>query len=378
MKYLPLVWSGLWRKRLRTIFTLLSIVVAFLLFGLLQGVDSAFEGVARRGHADRLITNNISFLPLPLANLEQIEAIPGIVRVSYGGQFLAYYQERKNNVAPIAIDPQRWFSVYSEWRIPRDQVVALAHTRTGAIVGAALARKYGWKIGDRVPLRSTMLKQDGSGDWAFDIVGIYDNPELRAGENNFLINYDYFDEARAVGKGTVLQYETIIGNARDAANFSTVIDGIFANSPNPTRTQSERESIQSAFTQAGDINFFVDMLIFAVFFTLLFLTLNTMMQSVRERIPELAVLKTIGFSDAGIIALVLVEALLLCGFGASLGLLAAASVFPSLLPFLGGESLSSAVIALGAAAAILLALASGLPPAWRARQLAIVDALADR
>jgi putative ABC transport system permease protein len=378
VKYLPLVWAGLWRRRLRTIFTLLSIVVAFLLFGLLQGVDSAFDDVARKGHDDRLLTNNISFLPLPLAALDRIQALPGVAKVSYAAQFLAYFQDPKNPVAPIAVDPKRWFPVYGEWQVPSGAVDELARNRTGAIIGVTLARKYGWKVGDRVPLRSTTLKKDGSGDWVFDIVGIYEDPELRAGENNFLINFDYFDEARAVGKGTVLQYEVVVGNAKDATNLSTVLDGVFANSSNPTRTQSERENIQSALGQAGDINFFVDILIFAVFFTLLFLTLNTMMQSVRERVPELAVLKTLGFSDEGVLSLVLTESLLLCGFGALLGLTAAATVFPSLVPFFGGVGLSPAVVALGALAAVALALVSGLPPAWRARRLAIVDALADR
>ena len=378
MKYLPLVWAGLWRRRLRTVFTLLSVIVAFVLFGLLQGVDSAFDDVARKGHGDRLLTNNISFLPLPSAALQQIESLPGIAKVSYASQFGAYFQDQKNPVGPIATDPKQWFAIYGEWQIPASQLEAFTNTRTGAVVGASLAKKYGWKIGDHVPLRSTTLKKDGSSDWAFDIVGIYEDPELKAGEGNFLINFDYFDEARATGSGTVLQYETVIANAKDAANMSATIDGIFANSSNPTRTQSERESIQSAMGQAGDINFFVDILVFAVFFTLLFLTLNTMMQSIRERTPELAVLKALGFSDSGVLVLVLAESLILCGFGAVIGLAAAATVFPSLLPFLGSVGLSPVVIALGALAAVGLALVSGLPPAWRAGRLAIVDALAER
>jgi putative ABC transport system permease protein len=379
VKYLPLIWANFWRKRLRTIFTLASIVVAFILFGLLQGIDAAFEEAARKGHGDRLITNNIAFLPLPLASLERIEALPGVSRVSYGSLLLgAYYQQEKNPIQVLAVDPKRWFPVYAEWRIPARAVEELARNRTGAIIGASLARKYGWKVGDRVPIRSKSFKKDGSSDWAFDVVGIYDNPEFPAAEGNFLVNYDYFDEARADGKGTVLQYEIVISDRRDAANLSAMIDGIFANSSNPTRTQSEREMIQASLGQAGDVGFFVDILVFAVFFTLLFLTLNTMMQSVRERVPELAVLKTLGFTDEGVLVLVLAESLLMSVIGAFLGLAVAGTVFPSLVPFFGGIHLSSSVLALGAAAALALALISGLPSALRARGLAIVDALADR
>jgi putative ABC transport system permease protein len=382
MKYFPLIWAGLWRKRTRTIFTLLSIITAFLLFGLLQGINAAFSKGVTGANVDRLyVQSRVSFTePLPFADLTQIEAVPGVSAVAYSTWFGTYYQDPKNFVFSFPVDGERYFNLYPEFKLPPDQLDAMTHTRTGAVIGRQLAEKYGWKVGDKVPLHSQIWtrKDDRSSDWTFDVVGIYDDPEDTARANQFLFNHTYFDEGRSFGKGTVGWYIARISDPSQAAPVAAAIDKLFANSPYETKTVTEKENAQSFLKQIGDINFIVDAIVGAVLFTLLFLTGNMMMQSVRERIPELAVLKTLGFSDTGVLALVLSEALLLCLISASIGLAIAALAFPALKDVIGVLHLPVIVILAGLGIAMLLALASGLPPAWRARQLSIVDALAGR
>ncbi len=381
MKYFPLICAGLWRKRTRTIFTLLSIITAFLLFGLLQGVNSAFSQGVAGANIDRLyVQSRISFTePLPSADLPQIEAVPGVAGVAYATWFGTYFQDPKNFVFSFPVDADRYFTIYPELKLPADQRDALAHTRTGAVIGRALADKYGWKIGDKVPLHSQIWTQKGgSSDWSFDIVGIYDSPEEPARATQFLFNHAYFDEARSFSKGKIGWYIVKIGDPSRATEIAGNIDKLFANSPDETKTVTEKENAQSFLKQIGDINFIVDAIVGAVLFTLLFLTGNMMMQSVRERIPEFAVLKTLGFSDSGVLALVLSESLLLCLAAAAIGLAAASAIFPMLKDVVGVVKLPAVVLLIGFVIAVLLALISGLPPAWRAKRLNIVDALAGR
>lgn len=381
MKYFPLIWAGLWRKRTRTVFTVLSIVTAFLLFGLLQGVNAAFSRGVAGANVDRLyVQSRISFTePLPFADLPQIEAVPGVAGVAYASWFGSYYQDPKNFVFSFPGDMERYFAAYSELKLPPDQLDALIHTRTGAVIGRQLAIKYGWKIGDKVPLHSQIwVQKGGTSDWTFDIVGIYDNPGDPSRATMFLFNHSYFDEARTFGKGMIGWYIVRLADPSQAVAVAGAIDHLFANSTYETKTVTEKENAQSFLKQIGDINFIVDAIVGAVLFTLLFLTGNMMMQSVRERIPEFAVLKTLGFSDTGVLALVLAESLLLCVAAAAIGLAGATAIFPMLKDVIGVVSLPTVVIVIGLVIAVLLALASGLPPAWRAKRLNIVDALAGR
>lgn len=380
MKYLPLVWAGLWRKRARTVFTLLSIVTAFLLFGMLQGVIAAFDRSLEAAAVDRLtVVSKVSFTePLPYSYLSQIESIPGVARVAYLSWFGTYFQDRKNFVFSFPLDPLRYFPMYPELKLPPEQLQALVRTRTGAVIGRKLADKYGWKIGDRVPLHSVIwTKADGSSDWQFDIVGIYDAASSQQAQS-FFFNHEYFNEARSFGKGTVGWYVVKVRDPNLAPQVAQAIDRRFANSPDETKTQTEKEFGQSFIKQQGDINFIVRAILGAVFFTLLFLTGNTMMQSVRERIPELAVLKTLGFSDRRVLGLVLAESLVLCLVAAALGLALAAAVFPAMAEYIGETRMPPEVLISGAAVAALLAVVTGLPPALRAKRLNIVDALAGR
>jgi len=381
MKFIPLVWSALWRKKTRTIFTLLSIVVAFMLFGMLQGVNSAFNATVDRANVNRLIVASaVSFTEsLPYSYLSQIETVPGVEAVSHQSWFGTYFQDPKNIVFSFPMEADRFVRVSSEYQIPPDQLDALRRTRTGAIVGEDLAKKYGWKIGDRVSLHSTIwTKIDGTSDWPFDIVGIYRVADDPNRNSEFYFNYAYFDAARSFGKGSVGWCIVKVSDPAQSASIAQTIDKHFANSSYETETKTEKEFQQSFLKQIGDINFIVTRILFAVFFALLFATGSSLMQSVRERIPELAVLKTLGFTDQGVLVLVFAESLLLCVLAALAGLAVAAALFPGFKDVFGVVRLPPAVIAEGVIMAALLALLTGLPPAWRAKRLNIVDALAGR
>ncbi|MTJ80067.1 MAG: FtsX-like permease family protein [Telmatospirillum sp.] len=378
MKYIPLVWSGLWRKRTRTILTFASIVVAFLLFGLLQGVNAAFGVGVQSSRLDRLyVQSRVSFTdPLPMGHLAQIQTVKGIDGISYANWFGGYYQDQKNFVFSYPVEAETYFALYPEIRIPPEQLQALLKTRTGALVGSELARKFGWKIGDKVPLKSQIWTHpDGTSDWVFDIVGIFDWPGDANQSRAFYFNHTYFDEGRAFGKGTVGWYIVHLADVTKGPEVGKAIDALFANSPNETKTQNEKESTQAFLRQFGDINFIVSSIIGAVFFTLLFLTGNTMMQSIRERLPEFAILKTLGFTDGAVLALVLAESLLLCLTAALIGLGLAALMFPYLKAFVGVLSLPLQVVSLGGGLAVLLALVIGGIPALKAKKLVIVDSL---
>jgi putative ABC transport system permease protein len=381
MKFFPLVWSSLWRKKARTIFTLLSIVIAFLLFGLLQGVNAWLNAFGTGSNANRLyVVSRVSQVqPLPSAYLHQIETVPGVRQSTYIAGFTGFYQEKRNALVAFATDAKTFFALYPDWQVAPEQLAAMSRTRAGAIVAAPLMRAYGWKIGDRIPLRTSVMKQDGSADWNFEIVGIYDVPSTTAEANRILVNYAYFDEARLLERGTAWAFVVAVDDPIHSAQICAAVDALFVNSAYETVTQDEKAYVQGQLRQLGDVSLMANAIVAAVLFTLLFLTGNTMMQSVRERTPELAILKTVGFSDRSVTMLVLIESVLLCLLAASLGLAAAAAVFPVTAALgIGGSALPLKVVAVGLAIAVALALVSGLPPAWRAQRLVIVDALAGR
>ncbi|HEY6618811.1 MAG TPA: FtsX-like permease family protein [Steroidobacteraceae bacterium] len=381
MKFFPLIWASLWRKRARTIFTLLSITIAFLLFGLLQGINTWMSSFGTGSNANRLyVVSRISELqPLPSAYLRQILAVPGVRQSTYIAGFTGFYQEKSNALVAFATDVKTFFDLYPEWQIAPEQLAAMSRTRAGAIVAAPIMRKFGWKIGDRIPLRTSVMKRDGSADWVFEIVGTYDVPSAPVEASRVLINYAYFDEARLRERGTAWAFVVAVQDPARSAQICAAVDALFVNSAYETVTQDEKAYVQGQLRQLGDVSLMANAIVAAVLFTLLFLTGNTMMQSVRERTPELAILKTVGFSDRSVTVLVLLESILLCVLAAALGLAAAAAIFPvtAALGF-GGSSLPLKVVAAGLAIAVVLALASGLPPAWRAQRLLIVDALAGR
>jgi putative ABC transport system permease protein len=384
VKYLPLVWAGLWRKRVRTVLTMVSVVIAFTLFGVLDGVTAAFDhALDRLTNGARLRTQSkVNVLTgLPYAHRVKIESVSGVRDVGVVVFFAGYFREPTDGIDSAAIDITRVHTMI-DVDVPEQYVEAMRKTRTGAIVGPGLVARYGWKIGDRVTLKSRAWTQaNGSSDWTFDIVGVYSIPEgAFPADEDFWINYDYFDEARALGKGTVTYYTVRIADAANAAAIGSTIDRLFANSASETLTQSERDFFRAQLDRVGNVTFIVESIIGAVLFALLFVTGNTMMQSIRERVPELAVLKTYGYGDLVLTTLVFAEACFLCVAAGALGLGLAALSFPRMFDAMGIAPLpiESSTLLAGALLAVLLAAVSAALPMWRLKRLKLVDALAGR
>ncbi len=385
MKYLQLVWSALFRRKTRTFFTLLSVVAAFLLFGLLDSVRGAFSS-AGSGVAglDRLVTiSKISLVvSLPKSLLERIRAIPGVTNVTYANWFGGIYQDPKNFFPNEAV-AGNFFELYPEFVLSGAERTAFKQTRTGAVVGKALAEKYHWKIGDKIPLQATIFPQkDGNNTWTFDLVGIYhvNDPKQRSQEGAMLFNWDYFDEARAFANGSIGWYILKVADPKTADRVAQAVDALSINSDHETKTQSE-QAFQLAFvSQFGDIGLIVGAIMAAVFFTLILLTGNTMAQAVRERIPELAILKTVGFSNGTVLGLVLAESMLLLLLGGVIGLLLATFVLGGLRAALGIDlqRFTGLVWLRGLVLVVIIGLMVGVLPAYRGMRLRIVDALAGR
>jgi putative ABC transport system permease protein len=376
------VIANLGRKKTRTLLTLLSIVTAFLLFGLLQAVHVLFSSGAEFVGATRLVTQaRVSFTTsLPMRLLPQIESVPGVADVMWQQWFGGVWQENTQLIV-FAADPARLRAVYPEFVMSADQWKAFEGTRTGMIAGRALADQYGWKVGQKLPIASNIFPQkDGSKAWAFDLVGIFDGKDAEWQRNTNLayVNYAYFDEANLFARGLAGTYTIRLADPDRAAGVARAIDTMFENSPDETKTQTEKDFNLGFFRQIGDIGLIVRWILFAVFFTLLLVVGNTIAQSVRERIPELAILKTLGFTDRAVLGFVLAEAAALCILGGLAGLGLATLVGIAI----GGGNFPVAVDhrvwVAGLIAIVLLALAVGLLPALRAGRLTIVDALAGR
>lgn len=387
MRFLPLVWAMLWRSRTRTWLTFLSIALAFLLYGLLQAVNSGFTGAVRLTNDDVLMVAHRfgPTKPLPYAYRSRIESVPGVTVVSPMVFFGGSYQDPKNTIPSFATDPRTFFSTDARFLLPPEQVEAFIRTRTGAVAGRDLADKYGWKIGDRIPIKGLWAKKDDSYDWTFDLVGIHTMNEAKVGKNlssiQMLVNYEHFDEARKY-PGLVTIFATRIADPAQATDISKAIDAQFRNSGNETRTQTQGEFVVGFIKQVGDVGLMLSAILAAVFFTLVLVAGNTMMQAFRERIPELAVLKTLGFTDAGVAALVLVESLLLCVCAGVAGLGLALLLIPPIremvAQFFPALGLSTAALFEGLALTFALGLVAACIPAWRSTRMTVVDALADR
>jgi putative ABC transport system permease protein len=387
MSFLSLIWAGLFRRKTRTVLTLFSIIVAFLLFGLLRSIADAFTVGVDVAGVDRLIVQpKYSIIdPLPISHASQIGNVPGVAMVTHADWFGGFYQERKNFFPKYPVKPREWFAAYPEFRIDAAQLDAFERTRTGAVVPAELAVKYGWHVGDKIPIEADIYpKKDNTRLWEFELVGTYDLPAggSSQGDGVFLFNYDYFDEARQFGQGQVGWFVVRVADQSKAAEIARSIDKQFENSPNETRTATEAEFARQFANQIGNIGLMMGGILGAVFFTIILLTGNTMAQTFRERVPELAVLKTLGFSDVLVSLLVLGEAVLLCAVGGAIGLGIAALLAPGVAhgikDILPGFEIVWQTIAGGLAIAVLLGLVVGAVPALTARRLRIVDALRER
>jgi putative ABC transport system permease protein len=379
MKFLPLVWKNVWRRKFRTTFTLLSLFVAFLLFGLLMTIKAAFSlGVDIAGLDRLILIHKVSLImPLPYSYLARLQATPGVSQATHQTWFNGIYQDPSNFFANIAVEPEAFLEIYPEFRVPPDQVEAWLADRQGALVGRDLANRFGWKVGDRVPLIGTIWQPKQGQVWDFNIRGIYDADD-GVDKTQFFFRYDYLDENRAVGEGLVGWYVVKIADPSQAVALSRTFDEMFANSPAETKTTTEKGFIEGFATQIGDIGAIMIAISSVVLFMFGLVAASTMAQSVRERTSELAVLKTLGFSGGAILALVLAESFFIVLVGGGLGL-AAAWLFVAQGDPTGGLLplfvLPARDVAVGVALMVAMGLLAGAAPALGAMRLRITDAL---
>nr|KAJ9616247.1 hypothetical protein H2204_013921 [Knufia peltigerae] len=385
MKYFSLVWAQLFRSRTRTLLTLLSVVAAFLLFGMLDSVRVAFSSGGSVEGANRLVVaSRLSITQsLPIRLETQIRQVSGVHDVTYGMWFGGIYQDPKNFFPNFSVAPN-YFDVYRELQIAPAQLQDWQQTRTGAIVGETLAKQFGWKVGDTIPLQATIFPRGGSNDWPLELKGIYRSKDraLAANEERqLMMNWKYFDESNDYIKNQVSWYTVTLDNPEQSSRVAQAIDAISANSDHETKTQTESAFQQAFVKQFADIGMIVTSIMGAVFFTLLLLTGNTMAQAVRERVPELATLKTLGFKDSTVLTLVMVESVLLIGLGGLIGMGLAALILPAISPKSMGmlpPHVPTPTWLVGIVLIVVIGIVVGLLPALRAKRLKIVDALAGR
>lgn len=380
MKFLHLIWGNLKRKKLRTSLTLLSVVVAFVLFGFLCAVKQALVGGVDLAGADRLIVRHkVSIIQLlPESYEARMERIAGVAAAVHQTWFGGIYQDPKNFFMQCPVEPAKFMRMFPEFILPPEQMKAWLDTRTGAIVGRKTAERFHWKIGDKVPIMSPIWLRK---TWYFDIVGIFDGARKGTDTTAMFFRYDYFDEARKAqgwGQGLVGWYTIRVKDPAHAAEVAKLVDDEFANSSAETKTEPEGAFIQGWANQIGNITLIVAGILGAVFFTILLVTGSTMSQAVRERIGELGVLKAIGFTNGQVLGLVLAESCLLTVLGGGLGLALAAAFIArgdptnGLLPMF---YLPARDLLVGAGISLAVGLITGILPAQQAMRLRVADAL---
>jgi len=379
MKFLPLVWKNIWRRKFRTTFTLASIFIAFLLFGILMTIRNSFAlGVDIAGLDRLVLINKVSLImPLPVSYEARLRAVPGVTLVTHNTWFNGIYQDPSNFFANIAVEPESFLKVYSEYVLPPDQLKAWFEDRQGAIVGKDLASRFGWKVGDRVPLQGTIYRPKTGDVWEFNISGIYDAPD-GVDKTQFFFRYDYLEENRTIGKGEVGWYVVKIDDGGKAVQMSRAFDAMFENSSAETKTTTEKGFVESFAKQVGDIGSIMIAVSSVVLVMFGLVASSTMAQSVRERTSELAVLKTLGFTGPAILVLVLAESLFIACLGGGLGLGLAWLIARQGDPTGGLLSvfvLPTVDVWLGVALMVAMGALAGLMPAVAAMRLKITDAL---
>lgn len=385
MKYLHLLWRNLGRRKVRTLFTFLAVVTAFFLFGFLMAVKNGFDAGIEIAGQKRLVTiHKVSIIqPLPIRYLEEIRRVPGVACATPNCWFGGVYKDKRNFFAQIVVEPNDYLEIYPEFVLPPEQKEAFLSTRTGAIAGVKLAERFGWKVGDKIPIEPTIWRprDGGPSTYTFDLVGIYEGNSPDVDETQFFLRYDYVME-RMGDPGLVGWYVVEIEDPEHADRVAMAIDELFANSPAETKTTTEKAFMTGFAAQIGDTGAILMAIVAVVFFIILLIAANTMAQAVRERTAELGVLKTLGFTDAGVLGLVLAESLLLVLVAAAAGLALTSLLVPVLAPMLEGFlpvfRIPPQALALGALMAVLLGVAAGGVPAWLAMRLKIVEALGRR
>lgn len=377
-----LILANLFSKKLRAILMIVAIFFAFLIFGVLAGIQNGFDNIGGSAGENRLVTvNKINFTqPMPLAYISRIRAVDGVVRASHANWFGGYYQDPKNQVMTFAIDAESYLDVYaSDIKLAADQRAAFLADRTGLLVGRKFADKNGWKIGDRIPLNSNIYtnKNTGKQSWEFTVVGIMDPAREEASTDFALFHYEYFSESVTFGQNTIGYVILETADKSQNMKIAKTIDEMFANSPAETSTDTEKAFSQAFAAQLGNISLIITMVVGAAFVTILMIVGNTMVMAVRERTREIGVMKTLGFPSARIFKLVLGESVLLSALGALPALGLAALLLSILKKSIGipGLVLSPPYLLLGIAIMLGLGLITGLVPAWNALRLNIVTAL---
>ncbi|PYR60711.1 MAG: hypothetical protein DMF85_04280 [Acidobacteria bacterium] len=385
MKFFPIVWRNLLRRKFRTIFTIGAIFFAFLLFGVLMAIRAAFSmGVDMAGQGRLMVIDKVSIInPLPAAYEGKIRQVEGVTDTTHSNWFGGYYQDVRNQFATFAVEPASWLRIYArEFELPEDQRKAWIADRTGAIVGADTARRYGFKVGQRVPIQGTIYRRPDGGPWEFTIDGIYDSKIKGADKTNLVFNYQFLRETipeRSGFRDRYNWYVFTIDNPDKAPEIAAKIDALFANSPSETKTNTEKAFVADWAKQVGDIGKIMMWIVAMAMFTILLVSGNTMAQAIRERTNELAVLKTLGFGEGRILGMVLLESLVIAVVGGALGLVLSYTIITlvgdpthGLLPafYFPTPSLLVGMVLVAA-----LGIASGLLPAWQASRLRIVDAL---
>jgi putative ABC transport system permease protein len=381
VKFLPLVWAGLWRRPARSVLTAICIAIAFLLLGLLDGVNAGFAKAIADAHRDLLWTNTRvrGGAPMPISARETIRSIPGVKEVVQRSYLLGSYGEPapQNMVGAIATEPTSFFQLRPLFGVAKESLQAMRETRAGMLATPAMLQHFGLKIGDAITLRSQTVKTDGSHDWTFSIVGTFDLVKAPTTSVFAIINYSYLDEYRLENRGTAETFYIRIADPTKAVSTAAAIDRNFANSSHETRTQSDQDRAEFQSKQMGDVAFFTRAIMGAVLFTLAFLTGNTLRESLHERTPEFAVLKAMGYSDGRILRLAYSEALLLYLPSAALGL-ALAYVAAPFAKDIGFIVVSPAVATAGLICAGLLALLGASLPALRLSRMSVVASLSKR
>jgi putative ABC transport system permease protein len=385
MKYLHLLWRNLLRRKIRTTFTFLSIVVAFFLFGLLMAIRNGFEvGIEMAGQQRLLTIHKVSIIQLlPVRYLAQIRATPGVRLATHFTWFGGIYQDAKNFFAQMAVVPEELLEIYPEYLLDDGERERWIATRTGAVAGRKLAERFGWKVGDRIPIQPTFWRPaDGRpATFEFELVGVYDGVTSDIDETQFFFRHDYLME-RTGDSGMAGWYAIEVEDPTRADQIAQAVDRQFANSSAETKTTTEKAFAQSFAKQVGDTGAILSAISAIVFFVILLIAGNTMAQAVRERTGELGVLKTLGFTDGVVTALVLGEALLLAGLAGVLGLALVTLATPALAKlvesFLPVFYVPPRALLVGVGLAVLLGIASGGLPAFQAQRLSIVDALRKR
>jgi putative ABC transport system permease protein len=372
-----LIWSGLFRRPARTALIILQIAIALGLFGLLEGMQNGAAAVKARTRADLLITDGDQGTPLPLAYWSQIAALPGVRSVSYQNAFLVHYQRPTQGFAMIAVEIKSALATIPVGIAPA-QAHAMETTTTGAIASVDLARRFGWKIGDRIPVQMDFALKDGGHVIPVDLVGIFTPVETNGTSEFMVINNAYLDALRVTDRGTVQAYNVSVSDPARVENVAQTIDALFANSPDPTHSQSLLETAQLQLKTLSDLQLGVGAISAAAFFALLVSVGATLAINLRERAPEFAVLQVLGFSNSTIVTIILAESVLMCTAAAAVGLGLAELVFPRLQRFLLGLSLPKEVIAEALALSMAVALVANAIPLWRVLHLRAAATLMGR